>query len=221
MTDDNSIDYASFKYTMATLESPFGGSPARREMHTDYARLCMHDMLSRGEAPLASHLLYPQVLDDAKPEHRAIGIHAGLRWARDADYAVAYLDLGLSPGMIQGIEHARRSGCLVYFRMLCPGPELRSLDLFAAEREAIDARNARFMDRALPGSMGVQTKERQQVMFSIDVCDRPSFFHEPTCLLRSLRNGADWESIKEMWTAQYAMLSSIGCALQHAARGGE
>ena len=41
-----------------------------------YARACVADCLRRGEAPIASHLLYtqPGVLDDDVPEERAQGI---------------------------------------------------------------------------------------------------------------------------------------------------
>jgi hypothetical protein len=41
----------------------------------------------RGEAPIASHLLYtqPGVLNDGVPAERAHGIEAGLAWLRAAD----------------------------------------------------------------------------------------------------------------------------------------
>ena len=80
------------------LESPYAGNIAR---NTAYARAAMADCLRRGEAPIASHLLYtqPGVLDDLVPEERRLGIDAGLAWGRVADAAVFYVDLGLSPGM--------------------------------------------------------------------------------------------------------------------------
>ena len=45
------------------LKSPYAGDIAT---NVDYARACLRDCLQRGEAPLASHLLYtqPDVLDD-------------------------------------------------------------------------------------------------------------------------------------------------------------
>lgn len=81
------------------IESPYAGDV---EANTAYARACMADSLARGEAPIASHLLYtqPGILDDAVPEERARGIAAGLTWARHAELAVFYVDRGYSSGMI-------------------------------------------------------------------------------------------------------------------------
>jgi hypothetical protein len=47
------------------IESPFAGDVKK---NIEYARKCMRDSLLRGEAPLASHLLYTQdgILDDTK-----------------------------------------------------------------------------------------------------------------------------------------------------------
>ena len=39
------------------IESPYAGFVKRNE---DYARECLRDSLMRGEAPIASHLLYTQ-----------------------------------------------------------------------------------------------------------------------------------------------------------------
>ena len=49
---------------LVILESPFAGDVKR---NTAYARAALRDSLLRGEAPIASHLLYTQdgVLDDA------------------------------------------------------------------------------------------------------------------------------------------------------------
>lgn len=87
------------------LESPYAGDVER---NLRYARACMKDCLARGEAPFASHLLYtqPGVLDDGKPEERALGIRAGLELARRADATVVYVDLGISSGMRAGIASA-------------------------------------------------------------------------------------------------------------------
>ena len=78
------------------LESPFAGA---KERHKYYARQCLLDSLHRGEAPIASHLLYTQVLDDDVPEERRQGIDAGLAWRVVAEGAVFYVDFGWSRGM--------------------------------------------------------------------------------------------------------------------------
>ena len=87
---------------LVIIESPFAGDVAR---NVAYARRAVADSLERGEAPIASHLLYtqPGILDDMRTEERKKGIAAGLAWSRVADGAVFYVDHGWSPGM----EYAR------------------------------------------------------------------------------------------------------------------
>lgn len=97
------------------LESPFAGNV---NLNIEYARACVADSLRRGEAPLASHLLYtqPGVLDDGKPEERRLGIDAGHAWLTDADAMVVYSDFGHSAGMVQGMARASRAGIPVETR---------------------------------------------------------------------------------------------------------
>lgn len=104
---------------LVILESPYAGDVAR---HVEYARACLADCLHRGEAPMASHLLYtqPGVLDDDKPAERAQGIKAGLAWGQAADAAVFYMDFGMSPGMQAAAFHHQQMGTLVEYRNL-PG----------------------------------------------------------------------------------------------------
>jgi len=85
------------------LESPFAGDIER---NIKYARSCVRDSLSRGEAPIASHLLYTQegILDDDIPEERKWGIDAGLAWKEVAEKHVFYIDYGMSRGM----EYAKK-----------------------------------------------------------------------------------------------------------------
>jgi hypothetical protein len=96
------------------IESPFAGDVER---NTDYARRCLRDSLSRGEAPLASHLLYPQVLKDENAEERRQGVGAGLSWATCAA-TIVYVDHGISRGMELGIAHAKRAGRKIEYRSL-------------------------------------------------------------------------------------------------------
>jgi uridine kinase len=99
------------------LESPFAGNTER---NINYARLCLRDSLLRGEAPIASHLLYtqPNVLDDKIKEERNNGILAGLAWGCVAEATVVYTDFGISKGMQGGIERARLEKRLVEYRQL-------------------------------------------------------------------------------------------------------
>lgn len=99
------------------LESPYAGDV---EENVKYARSCIRDSLSRGEAPIASHLLYtqPGILDDNVPEERQWGIDAGLAWGKGADKTVVYTDRGISRGMQYGIAAAEKDGRPVEFRSI-------------------------------------------------------------------------------------------------------
>lgn len=102
------------------VESPFAGDEAA---NVEYARRAVRDSLGRGEAPIASHLLYtqPGILDDGIPEERAQGIDAGLAWRAVAQASVVYVDRGISPGMEYGIRAALDAGLEVEYRALEEG----------------------------------------------------------------------------------------------------
>lgn len=99
------------------IESPYAGDV---DANVAYARACLKDSLKRGEAPLASHLLYtqPGILDDDKTDERALGIDAGHAWMNAAERVVVYHDHGVSAGMNEGIKRAFEAGVLVEFRKL-------------------------------------------------------------------------------------------------------
>jgi hypothetical protein len=84
---------------LVIIESPYAGDIDR---NVAYARACMRDSLERGEAPIASHLLYtqPGILRDEDTVERQWGIDAGLAWRRAAEKAVFYTDRNWSGGMI-------------------------------------------------------------------------------------------------------------------------
>lgn len=101
------------------VESPYAGATAADVAdNVAYARRAILDSLRRGEAPLASHLLYTQVLDNSIPEDRRLGIAAGLAWTAAADLVAVYIDCGVSSGMEAGIEAARRAGVRVEERRI-------------------------------------------------------------------------------------------------------
>ena len=78
------------------IESPYAGNV---KLNVAYAQACLLDSLNRGEAPIASHLLYTQVLNDLVPTERKQGIDAGLAWRKVAEAAALYVDFGVSEGM--------------------------------------------------------------------------------------------------------------------------
>ena len=93
------------------IESPFKGrTPEEEAENIAYAKEAMRDSLYRGEAPFASHLLYPQMLDDANKHERRMGIEAGLRIGQLADRTVVYTDRGISPGMSKALSGLRTRG---------------------------------------------------------------------------------------------------------------
>ncbi|MFN7193016.1 MAG: DUF4406 domain-containing protein [Rhodospirillales bacterium] len=104
---------------LVILESPYAGDIER---NVEYARACVRDSLSRGEAPIASHLLYtqPGILRDEIDEERQWGIDAGLAWRRVAEASVVYEDYGISRGMEYGIAAALAAGVPIEYRNL-PG----------------------------------------------------------------------------------------------------
>jgi hypothetical protein len=96
------------------IESPFQDKLS----NLNYASRALLDSLLRGEAPYASHLLYPQVLDDASPEERKLGMEAGWEWMRAADLVAVYTDKGITDGMRGGIDRAKQLGLPIEYRSL-------------------------------------------------------------------------------------------------------
>lgn len=104
---------------LVIVESPYAGDI---EKNVAYARAAVRDALSRGEAPIASHLLYtqPGVLRDEVPQERQWGIDAGVAWGSVAAATVVYTDLGVSRGMRYGIDNAKLAGRPIEIRTI-PG----------------------------------------------------------------------------------------------------
>ncbi len=97
------------------LESPYAGNV---EENVAYAKRCVADSLKRGEAPIASHLLYPGILDDSVPEQRRVGLEAGHAWIQWAAAMVVYTDRGISPGMKMAIVVANAWEVPIEYRKL-------------------------------------------------------------------------------------------------------
>jgi hypothetical protein len=102
---------------LVILESPYAGDVDR---NVAYARAALRDSLLRGEAPIASHLLYtqPGVLSDHILHERDMGITAGLAWRSVAEAAVFYIDLGFSSGMLAAQAIYQREGMHFELRQL-------------------------------------------------------------------------------------------------------
>ncbi len=116
------------KMKLVIIESPLAGDI---EANVNYARAAWRDSLNRGEAPIASHLLYtqPGVLRDEVADERQWGIDAGLAWRSVAQLAVFYTDRGWSSGMEAARDTYERAGTPV---------ELRSIGEVAARQRVKD-----------------------------------------------------------------------------------
>lgn len=106
------------------IESPYAG-PDKLKIAANvlYAQRCLDDSLRRDEAPFASHLLYPQVLDDEVPSERRAGIDAQLAWIDSAACVAFYIDRGISDGMLEAMKHARRLGHKMLARTIRQEPD--------------------------------------------------------------------------------------------------
>ncbi len=106
---------------LVIVESPYAGKTEEEiQRNIEYARRAVRDCIMRGEAPIASHLLYtqPGILRDEHPEERALGIRAGLAWRKVAEASVVYTDLGVTEGMKQGIKAAREAYIAIELRAI-------------------------------------------------------------------------------------------------------
>jgi hypothetical protein len=102
---------------LVMIESPYAGDI---DKNVEYASRAMKDSISRGEAPLASHLLYTQegILDDNTPKERRLGIKCGLEWSKHANFVAFYVDNGMSSGMISAKDYYDSIGKEYVFRTL-------------------------------------------------------------------------------------------------------
>ena len=89
------------------IESPFRGvTPEEAFDNLVYLEECIRDSLLRGEAPFASHAIYPGPLNDAVQEERSLGIEAGYAWWEAARAIIFYVDHGWSEGMRTAYDRA-------------------------------------------------------------------------------------------------------------------
>lgn len=72
---------------------------------------CCRYVIDRGYMPVASHLLYPQILDDNLPRERELGLMFGLALLATCDEVWVFTADGeISSGMEREIEEAKRLG---------------------------------------------------------------------------------------------------------------
>jgi hypothetical protein len=117
MGEMNSHEEEGRGVRLVIIESPYAGDI---KCNVAYARAAVRDSVLRGEAPIASHLLYtqPGILRDEVPSERQLGINAGLAWRHVAEATIVYTDRGISRGMQLGIDAATAEGIPVEYRTI-------------------------------------------------------------------------------------------------------
>ncbi len=97
------------------LESPYAGDIAQ---NLSFAIECIRDSLARGEAPYASHVLYPPASFKFTKKERDRGMSAGYSWMAVADLVAVYINLGQTEGMLRGITRAKLLKLPISYRRL-------------------------------------------------------------------------------------------------------
>ena len=102
---------------LVMVESPYRATEHRTlAQHREYLRMALADCIRRNESPMASHHLFPEILNDDTPYERALGIRAGLAWGRHCDAVAVYSDLGVTPGMREAISEYKSAGKVIEWR---------------------------------------------------------------------------------------------------------
>lgn len=92
-------------WPVVIVESPFAGDMEANRLYA--IRACV-DCMKRGEVPYASHLFFPQFLDELTPAERELGLTAGYALWKAATKVVLYCDRGVSGGMMRARERAQK-----------------------------------------------------------------------------------------------------------------
>jgi|SRR5215469_4470433 len=103
------------------IESPYRGDIKR---NMTYLNLAILDSIRRGEAPIASHKLYTDILIDDDPEERRLGINLGFAWLKAADLVAFYSNLGFSHGMSLSLDRLKKKIVRVPYEIRTIDPEI-------------------------------------------------------------------------------------------------
>ena len=99
--------------------SPYAGNTKR---HTEIAIEYCKAAIESGYMPVASHLLYPQMLDETSPAERELGVKFGLEMVMMCDEMwVAITASGITKGMAEEIALATSNGVPYKFMKLKEG----------------------------------------------------------------------------------------------------
>lgn len=103
----------------AVLITPFMAEDYSRAAAVKrYGDRCVKDSIGRGEAPIASHLFYYDVLNVRNPIERDIGLLSQLTWIGKCDIVVVYVDFGITKAMEVAINTAQLRSRKIEFRTI-------------------------------------------------------------------------------------------------------
>lgn len=88
------------------------------KQNIQFAKLCLSDSIKRNESAFASHLLYPQVLNNKNSIERDLSIQDGLEWLNKSDFVVCYVDRGITNGMKICLDRAKLINKLIFYRRI-------------------------------------------------------------------------------------------------------
>lgn len=81
-------------------------TPKEVEKNVELARRLCREAVSRGETPMAPHLLFPQFLDDSNEEERTMGLLAAMDLLALCSTVYVY-EHRITDGMLQEIQRAK------------------------------------------------------------------------------------------------------------------
>ena len=89
----------------AYVVSPYAGNTRKNVRNA--IRYCQF-VIENGRIPVASHLMYPQILDDNDPASRELGLMFGLSLLEICDEVWVFTENGVSEGMRAEIQEAMK-----------------------------------------------------------------------------------------------------------------
>ena len=97
--------------------SPFAADKEHTvEEHRDFTIEYCRRVIDQGHMPVASHLLYPQILNDSNPTERQLGLDFGLKLISLCDQLWVFGDR-ISDGMEKEINFAKARSMRVKYHL--------------------------------------------------------------------------------------------------------
>lgn len=113
---------------LALLVSPFRGKehPCQERLHRAYLDCAIRHAVIRGYTPIATHKLYPDSLNDANDVERILGMQQRDVILSEVQCLLVYTDLGMSGGMEEDIQAAKKRGVDIQYCSLLDKEDQRN-----------------------------------------------------------------------------------------------